>query len=175
MHSKMVTRAMKEIIDGEGGDEDVLIPAAMLHDIGWLNVPEKYQFAKTDEDKKTAERLHLEKAPKLIKEILGELDYNSKLIEKIIRVVINHKSKKPNGDREIECIVDADNLSDTYQESFYSDVISYNSTPLKTLNFRSKNKFFTKTAEGIFKMHLEARQKEIESGKAKELLKKAEI
>jgi hypothetical protein len=52
-------------------------------------------------------------------------------------------------------------------------VISYNSKPSKTLQFRSKNKFFTRTAENIFTKHLEDRKSEIESGEADELLKKA--
>ncbi len=108
----------------------------------------------------------------IIREILGELDYDPDLISQIIRVVINHKSKEPNGDKEIECIVDADNLSDTYQESFYSDVISYNSKPSQTLEFRSKNKFFTKTAKEIFTTHLKDRKSEIESGEAEHLLNK---
>ncbi len=172
LHSKMVTRAMQEIIQYEGGEEKILIPAAMLHDIGWLNVPKKYQFAKTDEDKKIAEKLHIEKAPEIIKEILKNLNYTNDRINRIIRVVINHKSKNPAGDKEIECIVDSDNLSDTYQEPFYSDVMSYNSTPIKTLKFRSKNRFFTKTAKSIFNKQIEERRNEIKSGKALELLKK---
>jgi hypothetical protein len=171
MHSRMVTRAMEEIIDGEGGDPDILIPAAMLHDIGWVNVEEKYQFAKTSEDKKIAEQLHLKEAEPIIDEVLREVNYPGTLIEKIIYVVSNHKSKNPNGDKMIECMVDADNLSDTYQESFYSDVNSYGSTPLKTLEFRSKNTFFTKTANKIFKKHLKSRKAEIDSGEAKVLVR----
>lgn len=41
LHLRMVVRAMQELIEGEGGDADILIPAAMLHDIGWANVEER--------------------------------------------------------------------------------------------------------------------------------------
>lgn len=37
-------------------------------------------------------------------------------------------------------MIDADNLSDTYQEAFYSDVKSYHSTPEKSYEFRSTGK-----------------------------------
>lgn len=171
LHSRMVTRAMEEIIRGEGGNPDLLIPAAMLHDIGWSNVPKYLQFAKIPKDKKEAEKQHLEKAPDVIQTILISFEYNQGLIDKIIHVVLNHKSKNPEEDKEIECIVDADNLSDTFKESFYSDVISYSSTPQKTYDFRSKNKFFTKTAKAIFKRHLKARLNEIESGEAEKIIK----
>ncbi|MBD3362682.1 HD domain-containing protein [Candidatus Dojkabacteria bacterium] len=166
LHSKMVTRAMEEIIEGEGGNPDILIPAAMLHDIGWINVPRKFQFAKTHKDKIEAEKQHLEKAVPLIKKILQELQYSKSKIYQIIHVVTNHKSKKPGGDKNIECMVDADNLSDTYKESFYSDAVAYNVTPQEALEFRSKNSFFTETANQIFRNQLQIRKEEIENGKA---------
>jgi hypothetical protein len=85
-------------------------------------------------------------------------------------VVQSHKSNAPGGDKRIECIVDADNLSDSYRESFYSDVKSYNTTPQNNFDFRSKNKFFTSTAKEIFKRNMAERLKEIESGEAERLL-----
>ncbi|MBN1618308.1 HD domain-containing protein [Candidatus Dojkabacteria bacterium] len=172
LHSKLVTLAMEEIIAGEGGNKDVLIPAAMLHDIGWVNVPEKYQADVKGEDKEIAEKLHLEKAPEIIKEVLEELGYSKELINSIIRVVINHKSKEPNGDTEIACMVDADNLSDTYKEGFYSNVVSYGLSPTTVFEYRSKNKFFTDTARSIFEGHLKDRKAEIESGEADNIVSK---
>lgn len=169
LHSKMVSRAMSELIKTEGGDPDVLIPASILHDIGWVNVPDEKRFPKTEEEKKESERLHIEMAPDLIKQILSELDYSEELIERIIKIVISHKSKNPENN-EIACMVDADNLSDTYEESFYSDIISYKSTPEKTYDFRSHNKFFTVTANQIFLKQLQLRLEEIKTGKAQKML-----
>ncbi len=171
LHSGMVTRAMREIIKGEGGDPEILIPAAMLHDVGWTKVQSNLLIPETDEDKKEAERLHLALAPGVVQEILGSIGYEKNVIDRIINIVVSHKSKNPET-KEIECMVDADNLSDTYRESFYSDTRSYNSTPAKTYEFRKKNTFFTGTANKIFRQHLKDRLAEIESGEADNLMKR---
>jgi hypothetical protein len=160
IHSRMVTRAMEEIIAGEGGDPDILIPAAMLHDVGWSDVPLELQFAKDKDKSHEALVQHIEKAPPIIRKILGELKYSDENISRIIDIVIAHSSDPKDKDKQM--LIDADTLSDTYKESFYSDVESYNSTPEKTWKFRSKNTFYTKTAKEIFQRQLAARREEID-------------
>jgi len=160
LHSKMVARAMEEIIAKEGGDPDILLPAAILHDVGWSEVSEEFQLTK-DKDKSCEALIqHIKKAPPIIKKILKELHYSDKKIERIIDIVIAHKFTDPE-DKNKQMLIDADALSDTYKESFYSDVKSYNSTPRKNWEFRSKNTFYTKTAKIIFEKHLAVRLKEI--------------
>lgn len=39
LHSKGVVKAMELLLKQEKGDEDILIPAAILHDTGWSKVP----------------------------------------------------------------------------------------------------------------------------------------
>lgn len=170
LHLAMVVRAMQELIQGEGGDSDILIPCAMLHDIGWSRVEKSLLFPKTDEEKERAEEAHIREAKPIINEILRSLNYSNSEIKEIIRIVQLHKSKDPGGDKSIECMIDADNLSDTYQEAFYSDVKSYKSTPEDAHKFRSKNKFFSKTANLVFKRELKERLKEIKNGEAEQLL-----
>lgn len=170
LHSRMVVRAMQDILQSENEDPEIMIPAAMLHDIGWSKVSDQIVNLKTDAEKKEAEIAHIELAADLISEILGCLEYKQSEIEEITRVVQSHKSKTPGGDKRIECIVDADNLSDSYRESFYSDVKSYNTTPQNNFDFRSKNKFFTSTAKEIFKRNMAERLREINNGKAQRLL-----
>lgn len=125
---------------------------------------------KTPEDKELAEAAHIREAKPIILEILSALKYSDSDTKEIIRIVQAHKLKDPAGDNSIACMIDADNLSDTYQEAFYSDVKSYHSTPEKSYEFRSKNKFFTKTANKIFKEQLAERLEEIRSGRAEELV-----
>jgi len=74
-----------------------------------------------------------------------------------------HKYADPE-ENDKRLLIDADALSDTYKESFYSDVTSYDSTPRKNFEFRSRNTFYTKTAKRIFEKHLDARLCEIETG-----------
>jgi len=160
LHVQLVTRAMQALILKEGGNEDILIPAALLHDIGWSEVSEKLQLASDKEEKLEAERQHLSKASPIIRTILSNLNYKKDLIEQIIDVVLSHKFAKPQK-KEQQLLIDADTLSDTYKEAFYSDIKSYNTTPEEALAFRGKNTFYTKTARKIFQKELAARRKEV--------------
>jgi len=160
LHVKMVIRAMEEIIAGEGGNVDILIPAAILHDVGWSEVTEKLQLTDDKKLKHEAGVQHIRRAPLIIRRILGKLNYDQNTIERVIEIVVAHKFTDPE-EKEKRLLIDADTLSDTYKESFYSDVESYNSTSEKTYKFRSKNIFYTKTAKKIFQKQLKARREEI--------------
>ena len=161
LHSRMVTRAMQEIIVGEDCDSEVMIPSAMLHDIGLSKISKDKWFPKTPIEKEEYERMHIEFAKEIIIEILMPLGYKESEIAEIVRIAKSHKSKDPAGDMRVACMVDADNLSDIYKESFESDIKSYGNEPIQHYEFRSKNKFFTNTADKIFKEQLAKRLAEI--------------
>lgn len=161
LHSLNVARAMEEIIAGEGGDPDLLVPAALLHDIGWTEVPLELQLAEDSESKHQALVEHIKQAPPLIRKILSSLNYPSDRIERIVDIVAAHKFQDPQEDNDKQIIIDADALSDTYKESFYSDMESYHSTPEKLYEFRKFNTFYTPTAQKIFQTQLAARLAEI--------------
>lgn len=45
---------MLKMIKTEGLDPYIMVPAAMLHDIGWKNVPTYLWHPKTDKEKKNS-------------------------------------------------------------------------------------------------------------------------
>ncbi|MFH0836025.1 MAG: HD domain-containing protein [Candidatus Micrarchaeota archaeon] len=159
VHTKGVIRAMELLLEQETGDRDVLIQAAMLHDVGWSRVPLNLQISDVKAEKLEASKLHLEYAPPIIEGILTNLGYNKSHIERVIDVVLAHKFKKPTQLDEM-LLIDADNLSDAFREQFYSDVEAYKTTPGDHYNFRKRNQFYTKTARIIFDEELEKRRKE---------------
>lgn len=161
LHTQMVVRAMEEILVEEEGDPDILIPAAILHDVGWSEVSEDFQLADDKEKQREALVQHIEEAPPIIRRILGELGYDRRRVEQIVEIVLAHKTSNPK-EKDKQLLIDADTLSDTYKESFYSDVRSYSSTPRETWEFRSKNTFYTKSARKIFQKQLIARREEID-------------
>ncbi len=75
LHTKGVISAMEIILQNEKGDEDILIPAAILHDTGWSKVPAHLQKSKESADKRYAMELHLEYAAPIISEILTKVNY----------------------------------------------------------------------------------------------------
>ena len=148
LHTKYVVKSMEMIIAGEGGDASILIPAAILHDVGWSKVVPELQTNSDLEKKREAQRQHIVFAKEIIEEILRQLDYEKKDIERIVSIVQSHKFQDPN-DKEKQMLIDADNLSDTFKEQFNTDVKAYHSTPEQVYEYRTRNKYYTKTAKKI--------------------------
>ena len=159
VHTEGVIKAMELILKQEEGDERILIPAAILHDVGWCNVPPRLQKSNDREDKVKAMSLHLEYAKPVIKTVLKRVGYAEKQIEKVIDIVIAHKFQDPK-EPDKKLLIDADALSDSFKEQFYSDCKSHGITPEKNYNYRKMNKFYTKVAREIFDKELEKRKKE---------------
>lgn len=163
VHTEGVVRAMKLILKKEKGNPDILIPAAMLHDVGWAKVPEKFQCTSNKDYSLKGMKKHIEYAPEIIKEILQTLDYEATQINEIIEIVISHKFKNP---RKLSkrLLIDADQLSDAFKDQFDSDLKTYKTTPQKLYNYRMKNNnFYTKTAKDIFKKQMRERMKEFKN------------
>lgn len=160
LHTKGVVKAMNLILKKEKGNPDILIPAAILHDVGWADVPKKYQRSTDKKKKLIGMKLHIKYAPRIIRLILKSLHYKTSEINEIINIVIAHKFCKPRRlDKQL--LIDADHLSDAFKIQFYSDAKAYKTTPEKLYNFRIKdNHFYTKTAKNIFEKEINKRSKE---------------
>ncbi len=159
IHTKGVIKAMELLLEKEKGNKDILIPAAILHDVGWSKVPLELQKSNDESDKVEALKLHLKYAPQIIEEILGKADYDKAKIERIIDIAISHKFQDPK-ESDKQLLIDADALADAFKEQFYSDVKSYGLTPEKNYKFRKKSKFYTRTVAELFKKELEKRREE---------------
>lgn len=164
VHTQGVIKSMELIIEGEGGDPDILIPAAILHDVGWSKVDPSLQTNAELEKKREGQRQHIEFAGDIIREILGKAGYAKKDIEKIVSIVEAHKFQQPE-EKEKQMLIDADNLSDVFKEQFYSDSRAY-PTPTDVLyTYRIDNEYYTETAKKIAARELADRLNEIEQSK----------
>lgn len=162
LHTEGVVKAMKLLLEKEMGDPDILIPAAMLHDVGWAKVPKKYQCSANKDSLLKAMKLHIEYAPEIIRPILTTLGYKTVVINEITDIVVAHKFCNPTKLSK-QLLIDADQLSDAFSEQFYSDVKAYNTTAEKHYNFRIKdNQFYTRTAVEIYTGLMHDRRSEIE-------------
>ena len=161
VHTKGVVKAMEMILKKEVGDPDILIPAAILHDVGWAKVPKKHQRLGDKKKLLQATKLHIKYAPEIIRKILRPLDYENSRINEIIDIVNSHKFCKP---RKLskKLLIDADQLSNAFKEQFDSDSKAYNITGEELYNFRMKNNvFYTKIAENIFLKLMAERKSEL--------------
>jgi len=139
IHAEGVVKAMEMILKKEKGDADILILAAMLHDVGWCSVPEKFQMAEDKKLKQEGMQLHIKN-------------------KKIASIVMAHKSNPRKSDKRI--LIDADALSDVFRKQFASDMAAYENTAQELYDFRKNNKFYTKTAKEIFEIEIKKRVKE---------------
>ena len=68
-----------ELLEREGGDEDVVIPAIILHDTGWKRVPADLHLKAFGPNTSRPElnRLHEVEGVKIAEEILQQVNYDS--------------------------------------------------------------------------------------------------
>lgn len=93
-------------------DEMVVIPAVLLHDIGWKTVPEAKQlkaFGPKATDK-AASRLHEEEGVRLAGEILAALDYDPAKTGEILTIIDGHDSRVEALSLNDKLVKDADKL-----------------------------------------------------------------
>ena len=162
LHTKGVISAMEIILQNEKSDENILIPAAILHDTGWSRVPAYLQRSKEPADKRKAMELHLEYAAPIISVVLTKLNYTPNQIQRIIEIVKAHKFQDPT-ELDKQLLIDADSTADAFKDQFYSDVKSYGTTPLQAYEYRKQNKFYTTSATKLFANELENRRKEFQN------------
>jgi len=160
VHTNGVVKAMELLIAKEGGDADILIPAAILHDVGFSKVDKALQTNADLEKKREAQRQHLTYSQEIIEEVLAKVGYDTEDIRAIKEIVMAHKFQDPT-EMSKRMLIDADNLSDVFKEQFYSDVQAYNSTPRQVYEFRTRNQYYSSTANQIAETEMAARLKEI--------------
>jgi HD superfamily phosphohydrolase YqeK len=70
-------------------DEAIVLPAIILHDVGWKMVPEEKQlnaFGPKAKDKKT-KRVHEKEGVRIAEEILTRLNYDEEKIREILSII----------------------------------------------------------------------------------------
>jgi hypothetical protein len=84
------------LIDKEGGDESIVIPAVILHDIGWKAVPDKWHLRAFGPGKNDSaiNRVHEVAGAAIAGTILDKLGYDQKSASEIVRIIENHDSER---------------------------------------------------------------------------------
>lgn len=93
-------------------DADVVIPAILLHDVGWKSIPEEDQgraYGPTVEDE-SLRRLHETEGMRIADEILSALGYDSRKLEHIVHIIGGHDSRLESLSQEDSLVKDADKL-----------------------------------------------------------------
>ena len=112
IHTKIALQYAVKLLKEVKGDEEVVIPAILLHDVGWKAVPEPLQLNAFGPNRSNfqAARLHEVEGAKTAKKILEELRYPSEKVDEICRIIRGHDSRERSISRSDRIVKDADKL-----------------------------------------------------------------
>jgi len=95
-HTRIAREFAVRLLSEEGGDRSVVVPAVILHDVGWKSVPEELQitaFGPGDKDMEL-NRVHELEGARIAAEILEAVNYPPELIAEITTIVLGHDSRQ---------------------------------------------------------------------------------
>ena len=120
IHTEISTRLAYRLLELEGGTEEVVIPAILLHDVGWKKVPEDIQLKAFGPKASLPEwnRVHEVEGAGIAGEILREIQYDPGKIKEIIRIIEGHDSRKEAFSLNDTIVKDADKLWRYTKEAF---------------------------------------------------------
>ncbi len=81
-HAENVLKHAKQIMSKKGGDKNVIIASAILHDIGIKECERKYNS--------TNGKLQEKEGPGIARIILKNLNINEKIINEVCEIIANH-------------------------------------------------------------------------------------
>jgi len=96
IHTRIALRYALELLKSEKGDEATVIPAIILHDVGWSVVPEHLHlsaFGPNPTNPKLG-KLHEVEGAKIAKTILEKFNYPPEKVEEIFKIIRGHDSRK---------------------------------------------------------------------------------
>ena len=122
-HARITLKYAKELVELEDGNEDIVIPAIILHDIGYSQILRERRMLIFDRDATNEEReavryKHQAQSVKLGEKILKELNYPDDMIPEILEIISKHDTRKGFISKEEGLVRDADKLWRYSLESF---------------------------------------------------------
>ena len=112
IHTEISTDLAQLLLAQEGGDEDIVVPAIILHDVGWKKVPEDIQMKAFGPNTTMPEwnRVHEVEGARIAGDILRKVDYHEDKILEIQEIIKGHDSRKDPISKNDSIVKDADKL-----------------------------------------------------------------
>ncbi|NWG01630.1 MAG: HD domain-containing protein [Syntrophaceae bacterium] len=170
IHTRIALRYALKLLKSEKGEEDVVIPAIILHDVGWKAIPKHLHltaFGPNPSNPKLA-RVHEREGAKMARILLNDLHYLPIKINEISHIIGGHDSRKRAISLSDRIVKDADKLWRYSRTGVKVETERFNVPRSIYLNFLEKiikEWFLTKTGREIAKSEMASRRKEKESGK----------
>ena len=107
-HAEKVLLYAKRILQKERGDEKIVIPAAILHDIGIHECERKYNS--------NGGKFQEIESPPIAREILAEIFLSDEIIEQVCQIIANHHSPNNLSSLNFRILLDADLIVNLIEE-----------------------------------------------------------
>jgi HD superfamily phosphodiesterase len=114
----------------EGGDSEVVVPAVMLHDVGWKRIPEDLQLKAFGPGATAPElnRTHEIEGVKIARSLLRQVSYDRLRVCEILAIIDGHDSRIEALSKNDALVKDADKLWRYTREGFGIDTRRFNET-----------------------------------------------
>jgi HD superfamily phosphodiesterase len=122
-HAEVTLRYTLELAALEKGDEDVMAPAIILHDVGYSQLTKErrmliFEKDASEEDRRNVQMEHQNESVKLAARILKQVGYPEELTKEILEIISQHDTRKGFISKNEGLVRDADKLSRTSKEGF---------------------------------------------------------
>jgi len=170
IHTEMATRYAYLLLDKEKGDEEIVIPAIILHDVGWKKVPEELHL-KAFGPKATmpkVRRVHEVEGVKIAREILEKINYDQEKIKEILKIIEGHDSREEPISLNDKLVKDADKLWRYSKEGFQINRKRYEHTfeqYMERLRSHLNKWFITESGKEVAKQEIQERSKDSRNDK----------
>jgi HD superfamily phosphodiesterase len=169
IHTEMSMQLAYQLLSAEGGQESIVIPAIILHDVGWCTVPAALHLKAFGPKATSPEinRTHEQEGVKIAEHVLTKVNYDKEKVGEILTIIDGHDSRKESLSLNDSIVKDADKLWRYTQIGFDIDNERFEETVAEGLNRLRKylsRWFFTDTAYQIAKEELHQREREAGNG-----------
>ncbi len=112
IHTQIALRYALSLLREEEGDEGIVIPAVLLHDVGWKAIPPKLQLTAFGPNPSNPQlvRVHEVEGAKIAEAILKELHYPPGKIKEICLIIQGHDTRKRPISQNDRIVKDSDKL-----------------------------------------------------------------
>jgi HD superfamily phosphodiesterase len=129
-HTRISVELALRLLGGERGAPQVVLPAVILHDVGWNRVPEELQLKAFGPRASSPElnRLHEVEGVKIARSLLNQVSYDPSLACEILAIIDGHDSRNLALSRNDAVVKDADKLWRYTKAGFEIDTARFDET-----------------------------------------------
>lgn len=135
LHTRIAYHFADRLLNEVGGDPKVVIPAILLHDIGWSVIPEDQLDGAFGPNvkKPDLQRLHETEGARMAAEILEKMAFPEQRVREIVEIISGHDTRLESLGLNDAVVKDADKLWRYTHEGFTIDFKRFKKTPRQNL------------------------------------------